>query len=232
MILNPSENPALNESAAENDKRIEEISEVVRAGLDSLQRKWEQVPDRDDEFLSEAEKAFMKRHSDKSTAGEGTPEAINEYFGHKRKDLHELDSSRHGGMVSKISGDSIAECKYVFLHKVVNSPSPEEVSNYATALLERVSKILSDAFYNREEVRKIRNAITGKSYNMFGYDNQRTTENLESFSIRENADDEKFLTGFQDAAHYVKEAVNALASVRLQQLQKLEQTGQKIETLA
>jgi len=231
MILNPSETPTLDEPTAEKGINIEGMSEAVSSGLESLQRKWEQVPDRDEEFLSEAGRAFMKRHSDKSPTGEGTPEAINEYFGHKRKDLRELDSSRHGGIMSKISGDSIAECKYVFLNGVVRSLSPEEVSNYATALLERVSKMLSDAFYNRDEVRRIRNAVTGNSYNMFGYDNQRTTENLESSSVRENRDDEKFLMEFQNSAHYVKEAVNALASVRLQQLQKLERAGQKAETL-
>ena len=62
MISNHLEDPALDEPAAEKDKNVEGIAGAVRTGLESLQRKWEQVPDRDEEFLSEAEKLFIRQN--------------------------------------------------------------------------------------------------------------------------------------------------------------------------
>lgn len=218
----PLNDLSFGEPVPEKGIDVGEISEAIRTSLESLQRKWEGVPERDEAFLFEAEMLLMRRHDDKSAAEESTPEAIVEYFSRRRKDLHELDSSRHGGSMSILSGDSVGECRYVFLDKILSSAFPKEVSACGVALLERVSDMINDAYYNRDEVQKIRNAVAKKSYNMFGYDSQGTTETLDDLSVEEKGMDDEFLRGFQNTAHGVKEAVNTLVSTRLRQLQKPE----------
>ena len=234
MSLGSSEKPDLSKPESKYEVNIEEVSEVVRTGLKSLQEKWEHVPERDEKFLSDAEGLFMKRSRDKGTVSEGTPEKINEYFSGKRRDLQELNSSRRGGLMSKISDDSIGECGHLFLDKILKSTSPEEVSAYGEELLGRVSSahgVVSDVVCDRTEVQKIREAISRKSYNMFGYDSQKTTETLKNRSIEEKTYDDEFLRGFQDIVRDVRDAVITLTSRRLQLLQKSEQPVEKVETV-
>ncbi len=228
MSLGSLENPASTQLSAENDIDIGEVSGVIHTGLESLQEKWEPVSKRDAAFLSESERLFMQKHDAVKTL-EATPEKIREYFNEREERLRVLNSSSNGDAMSSISEKSIEECGS-FLDKVVNSTSSEEVSIYATELLKRVSRMVRDSVYNRNEVQKVKEAVAKNSYNVYGYDRQKTTEGLDDLVVKGRTIDDKFLEGFQDVASGVKKAVNTLATNRLQELQKQGQPGQKIET--
>lgn len=225
--------PDLDEQKDEKSIKIEVAvqQERARSGLKSLQNIWEEAPARDIKFLSKAERLFVERSVDKDTPPEGTRGFIDAYFNRKKKDFVELDSSGSGGIMSKTSGNSIAECNDVFLKGILAAQSAEEVSNYATALLDRVSRMISDVGYNRDEIKKIRAVIDLKSYNAFGYDNRHTTKNIDELCVEEGHNDDAFFNRFQDSAHTVKDAVNALATLRLQQLRKPNEGREKIEAL-
>jgi hypothetical protein len=217
MPVNSFESTIYDVAETESNVDVEQLAGEVRSGLESLQKKWETVSTRDDIFLYEAGGILTEGCKDENNKYD-----MREFMRRRREDLQEHNSPDSGGPMFRVSAKSIGECNSLFLDKVVNSSSTEEVSAYATEMLNRISGLFNDVQENRNVVKNIRGLVVKESYEKFEYAGNGAIEKIDDLSQKELRKDESFIGEFKNTVRNVKQAVNTLAEARLRRLQNIE----------